>query len=77
MTEAKTRPLSFRVPIDVLEALEQVGISPTEVAKEALRREASRARKLAALERLRKEAKGFELGFDATEFIRRDRDTHA
>jgi len=76
MTEAKTRPISLRVREDLLAVLEAAGISPTEVARQAIEREAERARKLAALTRLQNEAQGVRLGFDATEFIRKDRDTH-
>lgn len=75
MTEAKTRPISFRVSTDVLAALEAAGLSATEIAKAALEREAAKARRLAALARIRARKDKFELGFDVVEFIRKDRDT--
>lgn len=74
MTESKTRPISFRVREDILAALEAAGIAPAEVARAALEREASRAKKLAILSRIRERPSGLKLGFDAVEFIRKDRD---
>lgn len=75
MTEAKTRPVSFRVPEDVLDALEKAGISVADVARAALQREATKARKLALLKRLRDDPIQLGLGFDVVDFIRRDRDS--
>lgn len=77
MTEAKTKPVSFRVRTDVLETLEAAGISAAEVAREALEREAVRARKLAALRRIRQEGSKVRVGFDVVDFLRQDRDSHA
>lgn len=77
MTEAKTRPVSFRVREDILEALQEAGLSPAEIARAALEREAAKARRLALLARIRGRKDKFELGFDAAEFIRKDRDSHA
>lgn len=76
MTEVKTRPVSFRVSVDVLSTLEEAGISPSEIARAALEREAAKARRLAALARIRARKDKFELGFDVVDFIRKDRDTH-
>lgn len=75
MTEAKTRPISLRVSTDVLDALEEAGIAPADVAREALERAAVRARQLGALQRIRARRDKFALGFDAAEFIRKDRDS--
>lgn len=77
MTEALTKPVTFRVRKDILEALEAAGIAPADVARAALEREAIRAKQLATIQKIRGRAgkDKFELGFDATEFIRRDRDT--
>lgn len=76
MTEAKTKPISFRVSTEVLQALEDAGLSPVEVAREALEREATKARRLGALERIRSRTDKVHLGFDAVEAIRRDRERH-
>ena len=75
MTEAKTRPVSIRVPTDVLDALEHAGVSVADVAREALRREARKQRTLAALARAKAESKGFRLGFDVVDFLRKDRES--
>ncbi|GEM_PF-5917833 len=75
MTEAKTRPVTFRVRSDVLAALEEAGIAPADVARDALEREANRARKLATLKRLRDTPSGLKLGVDAVELLRKDRDS--
>lgn len=74
MTEVTTRPISFRVSTEVLAALEEAGLSPTQIAREALEREATKARRLAALERIRGRTEKIGLGFDAAEAIRRDRE---
>ncbi|HWH08810.1 MAG TPA: hypothetical protein VNX21_06385 [Candidatus Thermoplasmatota archaeon] len=76
MTEVKTKPISFRVSTDVLATLEAAGLSATDIARAALEREAAKARRLAALARIRGRKDKFELGFDVVEFIRKDRDTH-
>lgn len=76
MTEAKTRPISFRVSTDVLQALEDAGLSAVDVARDALERAATKARRLAALERIRSRTEKVHLGFDAAEAIRQDRDRH-
>lgn len=77
MPMAETKPVTFRVRTDVLAALEAAGIAPADVARKALEEEAVRAKQLATIRRIRARAgkDKFELGFDATEFIRRDRDT--
>lgn len=74
MTETKTKPVSFRVSTDVLKTLEDAGLSVTDIAREALEREAAKTRKLAALERIRNRAEKVGLGFDAVEAVRQDRD---
>lgn len=76
MSEAKTRPISFRVDVAILDALEAVGKSPTEISRRALEREASIARRLAAFERLQKRGSRIRLPYDAVTMIRQDRDTH-
>jgi hypothetical protein len=76
MTEVRTRPISFRVSTEVLQALEEAGLSAVEVARGALEREATKARRLAALERIRTRVDKVNLGFDAAEAIRRDRERH-
>lgn len=68
--------MSFRVRTDVLLALEAAGISAADVARDALEREAARARKLAALKRVRQEAAKVRVGFDVVDFLRQDRDSH-
>ncbi|MFA5861545.1 MAG: hypothetical protein WDA16_07605 [Candidatus Thermoplasmatota archaeon] len=75
MTEAKTRPISLRVSSAVLDSLEKAGIAPADVAREALEKAAVRADQLAALQRVRARKDKFELGFDAAESIRKDRDS--
>lgn len=74
MTEAKTRPISLRVSVEVLAALEDAGLSPVDIAREALEREATKARRLAALERIRSRTDKVGLGSDATAALRRDRE---
>jgi hypothetical protein len=75
MGEGKTRPISFRVDVGVLDALEAAGKSPSEIARAALEREARRLQQLAALARIRENPlKGRSPG-DAVTFIRRLRDT--
>lgn len=76
MTETKTRPVSIRVRTDVLQVLEEAGISVADVARSALEREAARARKLAALRRVRQEGAKVRVGFDVVDFVRQDRDSH-
>jgi hypothetical protein len=75
MTEAKTKPVTFRVRSDVLAVLEAAGIVPAEVARQALEKEANRARKLATLKKLREAPSGLKLGVDAVDLLRRDRDS--
>lgn len=74
---AETKPVTFRVRMDVLAALEAAGIAPADVARAALEREASRAKKIALIRKIRERPPSdkFVLGFDATEFIRKDRDS--
>lgn len=76
-TEVGEVSYTIRADAKIVDTLRQAGLSPEGIAKEALQREAKKIERLAALRRLEKEAKGFRLGFDATEFIRRDRDSHA
>lgn len=76
MSETKTRPISFRVDVEVLDALEAAGKSAAEISRRALEREASIARKLAALERMRKQPSRLTFDFDVVDFIRKDRDSH-
>ena len=75
MTEAKTTPVTFRVRSDVLAILREAGIAPADVAREALEREANRARKLATLKKLRGAPSGLRLGVDAADLLRKDRDS--
>lgn len=76
MSGVKTRPITFRVREDLLKELEAAGISPSDVARAALEREAARARKLAVLENIRSRKEKFVIGFDVVDFIRKDRDSH-
>jgi hypothetical protein len=77
MTEAKTRPISLRVSVDVLDALAAAGIAPADIARKALEEEAIRATQLATIRKIKARAgkDKFVLGFDATDFIRKDRDS--
>lgn len=75
-TEDKTRPISFRVDVGVLDALTRAGLSATEIARAALEKEARRARAMAALEDLAANPAKVGLGEDVVEFLRRDRDSH-
>lgn len=75
MSEATTKAITLRVKTDVLAALEAAGIAPADVARAALEREAVRAKQLALIEKIRARKDKFVLGFDATEFIRKDRDS--
>lgn len=72
---SETKAVTFRVRTDVLAALEEAGIAPADVARAALEREALRARRLRILKDLRESPSGLKLGFDAVEFIRKDRDS--
>lgn len=78
MSEAKTKPVTFRVRTDILDALAAAGIAPADVARAALEREAIRAKQMAIIKGIRERTgkDKFELPFDATEFIRKDRDTN-
>lgn len=67
---------TFRADAALIDTLRAAGLSPEAIAKEAIEREARKVNKLAALRRLDEEARGYRLGFDAVDFIRRDRDTH-
>lgn len=68
----QTRPISFRVAQDVLEAIEGEGRSPTQVAKEALEREARLARMRAALATMAPSKVRLER--DARDLVREERD---
>ncbi|HUR69375.1 MAG TPA: hypothetical protein VM370_09030 [Candidatus Thermoplasmatota archaeon] len=74
---AATKAITLRVRTDILAALEAAGIAPGDVARAALEREAVRAKQLATIRKIQARAgkDKFALGFDATEFIRKDRDT--
>lgn len=74
MPEAKTRPVSFRVEIEVLDSFEAAGLSATEFMKEAARRQATRLRQLAALRRAQEAGKHIRLPKDAVSLIREMRD---
>lgn len=74
MAEAKTTPISFRVSNEALEQLRAVGKSPVEIARAAIEREARLARKRQLIERIKANPYRSGLG-DATEFIRRERDS--
>lgn len=76
MTEAKTKPISFRVSTEVLAALEAAGLSATEIAKAALEREAAKVRRASTLNALKATPLKLSADFDAAEFIRKDRDSH-
>lgn len=74
MSEAKTRPISFRVDVEVLDALEAMGKSPTEISRRALEREAGIVRRLGALRRAQEAGKGLRLPKDAVSLVRELRD---
>ena len=71
---AETKPISFRVDVEVLKALEAAGRSPVEISRAALEREARLARASAALERIRKHPTKSTLPKDAVSLIREMRD---
>lgn len=68
----QTRPISFRVPQEVLDAIEGEGRSPTQVAKEALEREARLARTRATLAKMTPSKVRLER--DARDIVREERD---
>lgn len=71
---AETKPVSFRVARDVLDAIESSGRSPTEIAKAALEREARLVRARAALAHIRENPLPGSFAGDVTKFVRRERD---
>lgn len=76
MTGVKTKPMTLRVRVDVLEALDSAGLVPADIARAALEKEASHARRRAVIARVRARTKKINAGFDVVEFLRRERDTH-
>jgi hypothetical protein len=74
VADTKTRPLSFRVSEDVLDALLAAGRSPADIARSALEREARLAKKQAALRRLAKNPTRAKLPMDAVSLVRSLRD---
>ena len=70
----ETRPISFRVDVEVLQALEAAGKSPVEISRAALEREARLARAKAALDRIRKHPSRLKLPKDAVSLVRETRD---
>lgn len=70
----ETKPLSFRVALDVLEAIEAEGKSPTEIAKAALEREARLARVRRSLAHIRRHPLPGTFEGDIADVIRQDRD---
>ena len=71
---AETRPISFRVDINVLKALEAAGKSPVDISRLALEREARLATAQAALARIQKQAGQLRLPKDAVTMVREMRD---
>lgn len=76
MSEARTRPISFRVPQDVLDAIEAEGKSPTQIAKAALEREARLARARKVVDEMRQKPVKGRFTRDVASLIREDRDSH-
>lgn len=72
----ETKPISFRVARDVLEAIEAEGKSPTEIARAALEREARLANARRILEEARRNPVAGKFEGDIVDIIRRDRDSH-
>lgn len=70
----ETKPISFRVDVEVLKAIVAAGKSPVEISRAALEREARLARARAALERLKRDPPKLRLPKDAVTMIRELRD---
>lgn len=71
---AETRPISFRVDLSVLEALEAAGKSPVEISRAALEREARLAKVQATIDRLKRKPTRLKLPKDAVSIIREGRE---
>lgn len=69
-----TRPISFRVEQDVLDAIEAEGKSPTEIAKAALEREARLSKVRTVMKQIQDEPLKLKFDEDPTKIIRKLRD---
>lgn len=73
-TMGETKPISFRVDIEVLKAIVAAGKSPVEISRAALEREARLAKVAAVLDRMRRNPTKLRLPKDAVSLIREMRD---
>jgi len=74
-SDAKTRPISFRVSEAALDALVAAGKSPAEIGRAAIEREARIAKRIALIECLKKHPIKFHADEDSVTIIRRLRDS--
>lgn len=72
----ETKPISFRVSREVLDAIEAEGKSPTEIARAALEREARLAKARRVLDEIRRNPLAGTFDGDIVDIIRKDRDSH-
>jgi hypothetical protein len=72
---SETKPISFRVARDVLDAIEADGKSATEIARAALEREARLVLARKALAHMRAHPLVGSFEGDVVDFIRKDRDS--
>lgn len=71
----ETKPISFRVARDVLDAIEADGKSPTEIARAALEREAMLSKRRVAWKHILENPLKGSFEGDVVEFVRKDRDS--